>query len=64
MSHTVAKWLKSIQNEEAFESFYGGVVMASEGLTDEPFLPRYHNAPRGLDDGAQPHRYDSPKDRY
>ena len=38
--------------------------MASEGLTDEPFLPRYHNAPRGLDDGAQPHRYDSPKDRY
>ena len=26
----LAKWLTSKQTEEAFESFYGGVVMASE----------------------------------
>ena len=42
----------------------GYIVMAFEGLTDEPFLPRYRNAPRRLDDGAQPHRHDFPKDRY
>ena len=38
--------------------------MASEGLTDEPVLPRYRKAPRRLDEGAQPHRYHTPKDRY
>ena len=60
----LVKWLKSMRNETAFESFYGGVVVASEGLTDEPVLPRYRKAPRRLDDGAQPHRYRCPKDRY
>ncbi len=40
------------------------VVIASEGLTDEPVLPRYRKAPRRLDGGAQPHRYSCPKDRY
>ena len=31
----LAEWLKSMWNETAFESFYGGVVVTSEGLTDE-----------------------------
>ena len=63
-SRLLVRWLKSKRNEDEFKSFYGGIVMASKGLTDEPFLPRYRRAPRRLDDGAQPHRYDSPEDRY
>ena len=59
-----SRWLKSMRNEESFESFYGRVLIASEGVTDEPFLPRYRTAPRRLDDGVQSHRYDSPKDMY
>ena len=31
----LVEWLKSMRNETAFESFYGGVVVTSEGLTDE-----------------------------
>lgn len=60
----LVQWLKSMRNEAAFETFHGGVVKASEGLTDEPVLPRYRKPPRRLDAGGQPHRYDSPKDRY
>ena len=63
-SRFLVKFLKSMRNEAAFESFYGGVVVASESLTDETVLPRYRKAPRRLDDGAQPHRYNSQKDRY
>ena len=53
-----------MRSEEKFTSFYDAVVNSSEGLTDEPILPRYRRAPRRLDDGAQPHRFTCPRDRY
>lgn len=63
-SRLLVKFLDSRRTEEKFESFYEGVLQASEGLTYEPVLPRYRKAPRRLDSGAQPHCYSSPKDRY
>ena len=54
----------SMRTDESFSTFYQGVLKESEGLTDEPVLPRYRRVPRRLDDGASPHRYTSPEDRY
>ena len=33
-------------------------------MTDEPVLPRYRKAPKRFNEGAQPHRYTSPEERY
>ena len=35
---------ETLRNEAALESFYGGVVVASKGLTDEPVLPVFPRA--------------------
>ena len=54
----------SLRTEAAFTAFYQNVVKSSDGLTDEPVLPRYRRIPRRIDEGALPHRYMSPEDRY
>ena len=56
--------LLSLRSDEKFSVFYDDVLRSSQGLTDEPILPRYRKIPRRLDDGSQPHRFASPKDRY
>ena len=37
---------------------------SSDGLTDEPVLPRYRRIPIRINEGALPHHYTSPEDRY
>ena len=54
----------SLRTEAAFSTFYEGILKSASGLTDEPVLPRYRKMPRRFDEGAQPHRYSSPRDRY
>ena len=63
-AHLLQSHLSSLRSEEKFTTFYSDVIKLSEGLTDEPRLPRYRKAPRRLDDGAQPHCFTCPKDRY
>ena len=63
-ANLLRSYLSSLRDEEKFSTFYGNVVKSSEGLTDDPILPRYRRAPRPLDDGAHPHRFTCPKDRY
>ena len=58
-SHYTSLW-----SETAFNTFYHDVLESSSGLTDEPVLPRYRRIPRRIDEGALPHHYMSPKDRY
>ena len=42
--------------------FFDDVVhIAEEVNIDEPQLPHYRRVPMRLDEGSQPHRYDSPK---
>ena len=52
-----------MHTDEPFSTFFHGVLKESEGLTDELVLPHYRRVPRRLD-GASPHRYKSPEDRY
>ena len=56
--------LGSMRNETKFDSFYSEVISDSADLTEEPILPRQRKRPRRLDDGATPHRYETPKDRH
>ena len=53
-----------MRTDASFTAFYQGVLKASDGLTDEPVLPRYRKTPRRINEGALPHRYTSPEDRY
>ncbi len=47
-----------------FDSFYASVISFSQGLTEEPVLPRYRRRPRRIDDGCSPHVFVTPKDLY
>ena len=55
---------ESLCSEGQFDRFYDQVVEQSSNLTDEPSLPRYRKRPRRLDDGSEPHRYETLKQRY
>ena len=64
----VAKLLSSyyfsIRNDEKFIAFYTSVVSSSEGLTDDPVLPRQRRRSGQLDDDDNPHCFATPEDRY
>ena len=47
-----------------FSLFYDEVQKESSILTKEPTLPRYRKLPKRYDNGASPHQYQSPNDRY
>lgn len=51
---------KSLRTESKFDKFYDNVLELSSELTEEPVLPRYRKRPRWLDEGDQPHHYQSP----
>ena len=53
-----------MRTDESFSTFYQGILKESEGLIDEPVLPRCRRIPRRLDDGASPHCYTTSEDRY
>ena len=56
--------LPTLRSDDKFSVFCDDVLQSSQGLTDEPVLPRYRKIPRKLDDGSQPHHFASPKDRH
>jgi len=43
-----------LRSDEEFTKFYSQVLKSSEGLIDEPVLPRKQKIPRRIDDGADP----------
>ena len=55
---------QSLCTESKFDRFYDDVVELSTRLTDEPSLSRYRKRPKRVDEGAAPHCYQSPKERY
>ena len=56
--------LSSMRNEAKFDSFYSEVIHDSINLTAEPTLTHQRKRPRRFDDGASPHRYETPEDRH
>ena len=63
-AHLLKSHYTSLRTNTAFTTFYQGVLKSSDGLTDEPILPRYRRIPRRIDEGALPHHYATPEDRY
>jgi len=59
-------YYESQRTESKFDTFYSQVTnkTSSESLTNEPKLPRQRKLPKRLDQGANPHHYQTPKDRY
>jgi len=39
-------------------------LRSSEGLTDEPVLPKKQKIPRRINDGADPHHFRTPAEMY
>ena len=44
--------------------FFADVVRMAREVNIDPQLPRHRRVPRRLDEGSQPHRYDSPEDYH
>lgn len=58
------KYLRKLRNDEEYSKFYEQVLQLSQGLIDEPVLPRRRKIPRRVNDGADPHHPPCPKDWY
>lgn len=63
-SKATVSYFERQRNDSVFSDFYDAVCAEAKDLTDEPSLPRYRRAPKRLDDGSNPHRYDNPKDYF
>ena len=57
-------FLRRQRTESAFDHFYDCIVREANNLTDEPVLPRKRKAPKRMDDGAEPHAFDTPRDYH
>ena len=57
---------KSQRTESKFDFFYNQAIakVSSELLNEEPKLPQQRKLPTRLDQGGNPHQYQTPKDRY
>ena len=58
--------LQSLRKTAKFDHFHDQVVEQSSNftLTEQPKLPQSQKLPKKLDEGACPHRYLIPKDKY
>lgn len=56
--------LRRLRNDVEFDRFYEAAHQSSQDLTDEPVLPRKQKIPRRVNEGADPHQYESPKDYF
>ncbi len=56
--------LSSLRSDVKFNALYEDILQSSQELTNEPVLPRYRKMTRRLEDGVEPYRFVSPKDRY
>ena len=57
-------FLKKERSDAAFNRFYEQTLLASQGRTAEPSLPRQRRLPKRLDDGATAHAFKCPKELY
>ena len=55
-------YLQGLRSDEEYAKFYQDVLQTSQNLTDEPVLPRERNIPRRINDGADPHQYETPEE--
>ena len=55
-------YLQRLRSDEEYAKFYQDVLQTSQNLTDEPVLPRKRNIPRRINDGADPHQYETPEE--
>ena len=46
-------YLKRLRNDEEFKKFYTQVIRSSQGLTDEPTLPRKRKIPKRINHGVE-----------
>ena len=54
-------YLKKLRNDEEFKKFYTQVIRSSQGLTDEPSLPRKRKLPKRINDGAESYQFNTPE---
>ena len=54
-------FIRRQREDHAFESFYSSCVTASEKLTEEPSLLRHRRPPKRIDEGSEPHHFNTPK---
>ena len=57
-------YLRRLRSDEEYTKFYPQVVQSSQGLTEEPVLPRKRKIPRRVNDGADLHQYPTPEDYH
>ena len=50
-------YLKKLRNDEEFKKFYTQVIRSSQGLTDEPTIPRKRKIPKRINDGVESHQF-------
>ena len=59
-----ASFVKTQRNDTHFNSFYNSCVSDSQDLTSEPTLPQYRRVPRCINEGSEPHQFNTPKDYF
>ena len=58
----LVSFVKRQRSGSSFEAFFTSVeALAAQLNINPPTLSRYRRRPRHLDDGEEPHRFDSPK---
>ena len=57
-------FIRRQREDNAFESFYSSCVTASEKLTEEPSLLCYRRPPKRIDEGSEPHHFNTPKEYF
>ena len=62
---TAADMIRAMRNDDYYDSLYTNCEMkATELDLNPPVLPQIRRAPRRIDDGAHPVRFDSPKQMF
>lgn len=63
-ANAMKRYLQRQRSETSFNAFYQLVLQESQGLTQEPNLPRQRQLPRRIDQGAPSHQYASPQEYF
>ena len=54
-------YLKKLCNDEEFKMFNTQVIRSSQGLTDEPTLPRKRKILKRINNGVESHQFNTPE---
>lgn len=61
----IKQFYKRLRRNEEFDRFFDHAIAQSKSLRiSELKLPRYRKAPRRLDEGSEPHRFNTVKDYF